>query len=301
MRRDRCLSQIAMLFGAVVMLAAGCTSIPPVIEKGDRVTGAKIALLLQGATVYGAFTKDSHLKFVEHYGPLGDTTNYWAQISRTGMLGETDGIEHIQGFWYKLGNLICYQYVTPLPHDGCTALYVKDGGLRFVDPTTNRVESYATRVERRPIAAAVVRKASEEGERASFPTSPSKKISLKMQKRGGIYAVPVTINNSITLDFVIDSGAADVTIPSNVVMALMKSGTLLHSDFLTDRTYTLADGSKMPSTTIRIRSLKLGDIVVENVRASVSPLSGALLLGQSFLGRLKSWSVDNEKHIFVAD
>jgi hypothetical protein len=32
---------------------------------------------------------------------------------------------------------------------------------------------------------------------------------------------------------------------------------------------------------------------------SVSPASGGLLLGQSFLGRFKSWSVDNSKRALL--
>jgi hypothetical protein len=35
------------------------------------------------------------------------------------------------------------------------------------------------------------------------------------------------------------------------------------------------------------------------VRANVAPVKGSLLLGQSFLGRLKSWSVDNQRHALL--
>ena len=38
-----------------------------------------------------------------------------------------------------------------------------------------------------------------------------------MQIEGGTYVVPVLINDAITLDFVVDSGAADVSIPADVV------------------------------------------------------------------------------------
>jgi hypothetical protein len=38
-------------------------------------------------------------------------------------------------------------------------------------------------------------------------------ISVQMRTKGGTYVVPVLINNAITLDFVVDSGAADVSIP----------------------------------------------------------------------------------------
>ena len=79
---------------------------------------------------------------------------------------------------------------------------------------------------------------------------------INMKKRGGVYVVPVLINNAITLDFVVDSGASDVSVPADVVMTLMRSGTLKETDFLGQQTYVLADGSKVPSETFRIRSLK---------------------------------------------
>ena len=139
---------------------------------------------------------------------------------------------------------------------------------------------------------------------ASDPTSvpvlsSTRSVSVLMQKAGGTYVVPVLIHNSISLNFIVDSGASDVSIPADVAMTLVRTGTLLESDFIGHQTYVLADGSKMPSATFRLRSLKVGDKVVENVKASLAPVQGSLLLGQSFLGRLRSWSVDNNKHALV--
>jgi len=124
---------------------------------------------------------------------------------------------------------------------------------------------------------------------------------IAMQKDGGGYVVPVLIDNTITLNFVVDSGASDVTIPSDVVTTLMRTGALKQSDFLDTQTYVLADRSKVPSRTFRIQSLKIGDTVVENVIGSVAPAQGSLLLGQSFLGHFKSWSIDNTKHALVLE
>jgi tetratricopeptide (TPR) repeat protein len=127
----------------------------------------------------------------------------------------------------------------------------------------------------------------------------SASISIPMQIQGGIYVVPVLINDAITLDFIVDSGAADVSIPADVVMTLMRTGTLRDSDFLGERTYVLADGSEVPSQTFRIRSLKVGNKVLENVNGSVASVKGSLLLGQSFLSQFKSWSVDNARHALL--
>jgi predicted aspartyl protease len=132
-------------------------------------------------------------------------------------------------------------------------------------------------------------------------TAPVSKQSIAMHQEGGTYVVPVLINATITLDFIVDSGAADVSIPADVVLTLMRSGSVRSSDFLGTKTYTLADGSTVPSSTFRIKSLKVGDRVIENVTVSVVDVKGSLLLGQSFLGRLKSWSIDNAKHALVLE
>lgn len=128
------------------------------------------------------------------------------------------------------------------------------------------------------------------------PGSTLSSTSVPMQMEGGTYVVPVLINNAITLDFIVDSGAADVSIPADVVMTLMRTKTLKETDFLGEQTYVLADGSRVPSQTFVIRSLKVGNKVLENVNGSVASVHGSLLLGQTFLSRFKSWSVDNTKH-----
>jgi hypothetical protein len=39
----------------------------------------------------------------------------------------------------------------------------------------------------------------------------------------------------------------------------------------------------------------LNNLVIENVKGSVANVKGDLLLGQSFLSRFKSWSIDNAR------
>jgi peptidyl-prolyl cis-trans isomerase A (cyclophilin A) len=124
---------------------------------------------------------------------------------------------------------------------------------------------------------------------------------VPMLQEGGVYAVPVLINDAITLKFVVDSGAADVSIPADVVTTLMRTGTINQSDFIGARKYTLADGSTTSAPTFRIRSLKVGDMVLQNVMGSMADAKGDLLLGQSFLGRFKSWSIDNANHVLVLE
>jgi hypothetical protein len=127
-----------------------------------------------------------------------------------------------------------------------------------------------------------------------LPAASRAAVPLKIE--GSTFVVPVQINGAITLDFTVDSGAADVSVPADVFSTLTRTRTIRDTDIIGEQTYVLADGSKHRSVTFTIRSLKVGDKIIENVRGSVAPTQGSLLLGQSFLERFKSWSIDNTKH-----
>jgi aspartyl protease family protein len=132
---------------------------------------------------------------------------------------------------------------------------------------------------------------------ATAPVAETEQVALKAE--GGALLVPVVINDSVKLDFMLDSGASVVTIPADVAMTLIRTGTLTREDYLGRETFRLADGRTVPSTILRIRSLKVGDVVVHDVRASVTDTKGSLLLGQTFLARLTTWSIDNGRHLLV--
>jgi len=122
---------------------------------------------------------------------------------------------------------------------------------------------------------------------------------IQLTKHGGTYSVPVRINDALTLDFVLDTGAADVSIPADVVMTLLRTGTVASSDFTGKATYVLADGSKLPSLRFLIRKLGVGRHAINNVGASVAPVAGTPLLGQSFLSRLPPWAIDYSRGALV--
>jgi predicted aspartyl protease len=129
--------------------------------------------------------------------------------------------------------------------------------------------------------------------------TPSSAVIARLKEDSGIFVVPVEINGAITLDFAVDSGAATVTIPADVYYTLVRTGTIKDSDVIDQRTVVLADGSQAKLPSFTIRSLKIGDKIIENVKATVLPLEGQLLLGQSFFVRFKSWSLDNTNHVLV--
>lgn len=126
-------------------------------------------------------------------------------------------------------------------------------------------------------------------------------VEVPLKEDSGIFVVPVEINGAITLDFAVDSGAGNVTIPADVYYTLVRTGTIKDSDIIGQRTVVLADGSQSKLPTFTIRSLRVGDKIIENVNANVLPLEGQLLLGQSFFVRFKSWSLDNTRRVLLLD
>ena len=90
-------------------------------------------------------------------------------------------------------------------------------------------------------------------------------------------------------------------LPADVFSTLARTDTIKTSDIIGEQTYVLADGSTHQAVTFTIRSLKVGDKVVENMQGSVASSQDSLLLGQSFLERFKSWSVDNMRHVLLLE
>ena len=65
---------------------------------------------------------------------------------------------------------------------------------------------------------------------------------IPLERSGGVYTLPVLINNVITLKIVLDSGAAEVSMPLGVALTLNRASTIDDNNFLEDKTYMLADG-----------------------------------------------------------
>lgn len=122
---------------------------------------------------------------------------------------------------------------------------------------------------------------------------------VRMIQSGGTYKVPARLNDQITLNFTVDSGASDVSVPADVVLTLIRTNTITDSDFRGEQTYRLADGSTVKSRQFILRTITVGNKTVRNVTASIADIKGGLLLGQSFLKQFKSWSIDNNKNELV--
>jgi clan AA aspartic protease (TIGR02281 family) len=123
--------------------------------------------------------------------------------------------------------------------------------------------------------------------------------AIQLRKQGGGYLVRGQVNGAVEVDFVLDTGASDVLIPDAVARALNRAGKLSRQDYLGRKTYVLADGSRVSSQRIMLRELTVGGHTVNNVTASIGRARSPALLGQSFLSKFPSWTLDNERHVLV--
>jgi hypothetical protein len=49
----------------------------------------------------------------------------------------------------------------------------------------------------------------------------------------------------------------------------------------------------------KLREIQLGKHIAHNVVASIGPVKGDLLLGQTFLSRFGIWAIDNTRHVLI--
>ena len=134
----------------------------------------------------------------------------------------------------------------------------------------------------------------------ALPSNPAAAETIQLKKHaGGGYLIPGRINDAVTVTFVLDTGASDVSIPDEVARELEQAGKLDRGDFIGTRTYVLADGSKVPSRRVLLREVTVGGQTVSNVTASISRSGSPPLLGQSFLSKFASWTLDNERAVLV--
>jgi clan AA aspartic protease (TIGR02281 family) len=130
-------------------------------------------------------------------------------------------------------------------------------------------------------------------------TVASNALTVTLRRHGGVLLVPAVLNDSVSANFIVDSGASDVVIPEGVLQEMRKAGRFSDADFTGTQMVKIADGSVVKARTFVLRSFSVGNRTLTNIHASVAPAKATPLLGQSFLQRFASWSIDNERQVLL--
>lgn len=108
------------------------------------------------------------------------------------------------------------------------------------------------------------------------------------------YLIKASIND-LPMDFILDTGCSDISISSVESEFMLKNGYLKEADFKGKVRYTNASGETHTAKEILIREIKLGDLVLHNLKASVIPNQKApLLLGQNVLTKFGMVEIDHK-------
>lgn len=124
---------------------------------------------------------------------------------------------------------------------------------------------------------------------------------MQLVNQNGVYFIPITINDSITANGMLDTGASEMVIPFNIVAALIQSKSITSTDYLKDGAYILADGSTHTNERINIAKIVIGRTSFYNLSAIVGNKDTNLLIGQNLLRKVGSYAIDNNKHILIID
>ena len=117
-----------------------------------------------------------------------------------------------------------------------------------------------------------------------------------------VYEVFTKLNNVLTIAFILDSGASEVSITPDVALTLIRTGTIKQEDWLEGKIYRFADGSTAKSDRFMLRNIQIGNYTIPNVSVSISNSTEApLLLGQNVLSRLGKISIDFRNNILCVE
>ena len=113
-----------------------------------------------------------------------------------------------------------------------------------------------------------------------------------MRKEGGVYLVPIVVNG-LNLDFIFDTGASSISISAAEATVMARQGKITEEDIVGQAQFSDANGDVSVGTVVLLRTVQIGEIILENVEATVvDNIQAPLLLGQTALAKFGKVTID---------
>ncbi len=127
----------------------------------------------------------------------------------------------------------------------------------------------------------------------------TEKIIVIMREKNGVRYIPMKINGQ-ELDFVFDTGASSICISTLEAMILYKNGMLKEEDFIGTKQFLDASGNISEGATIKLKTVQIGEKILENVEATIIKNPKAeCLFGQTVLSKFGKYTIDNQNNIII--
>lgn len=118
---------------------------------------------------------------------------------------------------------------------------------------------------------------------------------VKMTQENGVYYVPVEVNG-LNLRFVFDTGASAISISSAEVAVMVRQGLITNDDVLGKSQMMDANGNVNEGAIVNLKTVKIGELTLHNIKASVvDNIQAPLLFGQTALSKFGRVSIDYDK------
>ena len=128
----------------------------------------------------------------------------------------------------------------------------------------------------------------------------SAQMTIIMEKDGGVYKVPCTVNG-VKMKFIFDTGAASVSMSQAMAQFLLDGDYLSSSDIIGSGQSELADGSIVNHAIVNLSDVEIGGMHIHNIKATVIEGQNApLLLGQTAISELGRVTIDGNKLVIHA-
>lgn len=114
----------------------------------------------------------------------------------------------------------------------------------------------------------------------------------------GIHKIKIQIGSEIRV-WMIDSGASDLLVSDAFAQTLKAKGFLSEAGFIGEGRYSLADNSIILCRRYKIDSIKVGNMIVNNVILASSKDAEVFLAGKSLLNKFSQWSIDNKNNFLI--
>lgn len=119
-----------------------------------------------------------------------------------------------------------------------------------------------------------------------------KGTKVTMEKSGGVYLVPITVNG-LDLKFIFDTGASSISLSSAEAAVMYRQGKITEDDILGQQQFLDATGGISVGTIVKLKTVEVGGIMLHNVEASiVDNIQAPLLLGQTALSKFGKVTID---------
>lgn len=125
-----------------------------------------------------------------------------------------------------------------------------------------------------------------------FVFNTDAQTTIQMKKSGEVFTIPCKVNG-LAMEFMLDTGASDVSISLTEAMFMFRHDYLKENDFVGVEKFRLADGSVSEGAIVIFKEMEIGGVKLSNVRASITrELDAPLLLGQSALSKFGKIEID---------